>query len=239
MNRTLVLGVAAMVVVAGIAGTFLMLPSPDRERLYQFSTLDAIVGGDYSRMGTAGELLQGGDLGVGTFEHLDGEMIVINGRCYQAAADGTVREVDAGFPVSFAQVTFFDVDGTVGLDGRLSTAEVESLLLDAFPSEDAFFMVRLHGTFDNMTVRSVPVQEEPYPALADALEGQRTYGYADISGTLVGLWSPAFAAGLSSAGFHFHFISDDLAKGGHVLAFSLSDLTAEWDQTSRYAIEMG
>lgn len=239
MNRTLVLGVAAVVVLAGVAGTFLLTsPSPDRERLYQFSTLDALVQGDYRATGTAGELLQGGNFGIGTFEHLDGEMIVLDGRCYRAAADGTVREVAAATPASFAQVTFFDADGTVALDGRLTTAQVEALLRDAFPGEAAFFMVRVHGVFDNLTVRSVPPQEEPYPPLADVLEEQRVYNYAGVSGTLVGLWSPDFSAGMSSAGFHFHFLSDDLTKGGHVLAFTLTDLAAEWDETPRYAVDL-
>jgi len=239
MSRTLVLGVAAVVLLAGTAGAFLFLsPSPDRERLYQFSTLDALVQGDYRAAGSVAELLRGGDLGLGTFEHLDGEMIVLNGKCYRAAADGTVREVGADGPVSFAQVTYFDADGTVGLSGRLTTADVEALLREAFPGEGSFIMVRVHGTFDNMTVRSVPAQQVPYPPLADALEQEVRHHYAGVTGTLVGLWSPSFTAGMSSAGFHFHFISDDLTKGGHVLAFTLSDLVAEWDETPRYAVEL-
>ncbi len=44
--------------------------------------------------------------------------------------------------------------------------------------------------------------------------------------------------GLSSAEFHFHFLSSDRTKGGHVLDVNLTDLSAEWDLTSRYVVDL-
>jgi acetolactate decarboxylase len=79
----------------------------------------------------------------------------------------------------------------------------------------------------------------PYPSLADVLANQTVFHYQDISGTLVGLWGPPDAAGLSSVGFHFHFISDDRTRGGHVLDLDLSGLTARWDGTAHYEVELG
>ncbi|WHX15610.1 acetolactate decarboxylase [Streptomyces malaysiensis subsp. malaysiensis] len=32
---------------------------------------------------TIGELLRHGDFGVGTFNHLDGEMVILGGSCYR------------------------------------------------------------------------------------------------------------------------------------------------------------
>lgn len=239
MNRVLAVAVAAVVLVAGVAA-FSLLPAPsqDREQLYQMSSLNALVHGDYRGAGTVGSLLSHGGVGLGTFEGLDGEMIVIDGRCYQASADGAVREMSPSAVVSFAQVTFFDADGTVPLTGRLSTAAAEDLPLQSLPSEDAFFVITIHGTFDNMTVRSVPKQSEPYPPLSDVVANQTIFHYPGVTGTVVGLWSPAFTTGLSSAGFHFHFISDDRTVGGHVLSFDLTDLEAQWDQTLRYVVEL-
>lgn len=39
---------------------------------------------------TVQELLAQGDLDLGTFEDVDGEMIVIDGKCYRALDDGSV-----------------------------------------------------------------------------------------------------------------------------------------------------
>jgi acetolactate decarboxylase len=38
-----------------------------------------------------------------------------------------------------------------------------------------------------------------------------------VRGTLVGIWSPAFAASFAVPGYHFHFLSEDRQSGGHVL----------------------
>jgi len=64
------------------------------------------------------------------------------------------------------------------------------------------------------------------------------FDYEDVAGTIVGIWSPAAASGLSSAGFHFHFISDDRTKGGHVLDFSLQGITVVWDETGSYEADL-
>jgi acetolactate decarboxylase len=44
---------------------------------------------------------------------------------------------------------------------------------------------------------------------------------------MIGLWSPAFAASFSVPGYHFHFLSDDRQKGGHVLECRASDVGIE------------
>ena len=69
-------------------------------KIYQVSTLQALALG-YSRpVVTVQELLKHGDTGLGTFENVDGEMIILDGVCYQAKPDGsTIRtEESAGVP---------------------------------------------------------------------------------------------------------------------------------------------
>jgi acetolactate decarboxylase len=44
---------------------------------------------------------------------------------------------------------------------------------------------------------------------------------------LVGFWSPPYASGLEVAGYHFHFLTDDRAVGGHVLDCGGRDLQAQ------------
>ena len=71
-------------------------------KMYQVSTLQALMLGDTRSVVTVSELLEHGDTGLGTFEDVDGEMIVIDGACYRATEDGTVEvaEPDKGVPFS-------------------------------------------------------------------------------------------------------------------------------------------
>ncbi len=241
MNRPVQLALVAVIVTALIAtGIFVLTtPShPDRETLYQIGSLDDLVQGRFGGKGSVGEMLSHGDIGLGTFDGLDGEMIVISGKCYKALTDGTVQVIANEETTPFAQVSRFDVDGTVVLQGPLNMSAAEALIEGSLPSFTTFYVLRIDGIFDNLTVRSVPEQVLPYPPLADVLANQTVFQYQSLAGTMVGIWSPSDASGLSSAGFHFHFISTDLSKGGHVLDFVVDGLNVQWDQTVSYTVEL-
>ena len=75
-------------------------------KIYQVSTLQALALG-YSRpVVTVQELLEHGDTGLGTFENVDGEMILIDGQCYRALEDGEVVVAEPTMGVPFAVTTF-------------------------------------------------------------------------------------------------------------------------------------
>lgn len=238
MNRSVQLVIVAVVIVALLGATLLLLPPRgDRDILYQTGSLDDLVEGRLDGDATVGAVLERGDIGLGTFNALNGEMIVIDGRCYRAGADGSVVEVPSGDLTPFAQVSRFDEDGSVSVGGRMNISEVEALLDASLPSSTVFYLLRVDGTF-SVTVRSVPPQVQPYPPLEDVIANQTVFKYENVSGTLVGLWSPAGSAGLSAAGYHFHFISEDRTKGGHVLDLELRDLAVRWDSTSSYEVDL-
>lgn len=52
--------------------------------MYQVSTLQALMMGDYEGHISIRELLKKGDTGLGTFDRLHGEMILVDGICYRA-----------------------------------------------------------------------------------------------------------------------------------------------------------
>ena len=41
---------------------------------------------------------------------------------------------------------------------------------------------------------------------------------------------------MNSVGWHFHFISDDKQKGGHILELSLKEGTAQLDKTDKFTM---
>jgi acetolactate decarboxylase len=93
------------------------------------------------------------------------------------------------------------------------------------------------NTFSRLTARSVPAQPKPWPTLADAIKGQRLFPLEQISGTMVGVYSPPSAPGLSPTGWHFHFLSKDRTRGGHVLAVSIAQAQARADNIERVTVE--
>ena len=62
-------------------------------KLFQYNTLGALMAGLYDGSMTVGELLQYGDLGLGTLDSIDGELIILDGKAYQAKGSGEVPEV--------------------------------------------------------------------------------------------------------------------------------------------------
>ena len=72
--------------------------------MYQVSTLQALALGYSRAVITVDMLLQEGDTGLGTFEDVNGEMIVMDGNCYRADQNGNVSVVAPETGVPFAAV---------------------------------------------------------------------------------------------------------------------------------------
>ena len=74
--------------------------------LYQYSTIDALLAGLYDGGLTAGQLKARGDFGLGTFNTLDGEMVMLDGVVYHAKAGGSAEAVpdSAGMPFAAPQL---------------------------------------------------------------------------------------------------------------------------------------
>ncbi len=209
----------------------------NRETVYQVALLQSLTQGYYDGIIKVSELKQHGDTGIGTFEGVNGEMIVLDGKVYQALGDGSVQEADDNETVPFSNVTFFDKDLSATL---AQTADINSLkdTLTKTVSDNGrnlFYMVKISGTFQKMNVRSELKQEKPYKSLDKALAtDQREFNYENIAGTVVALYCPDYMGGLNTPGWHFHFISDDKTKGGHILDLAFESAQAEFDATQDF-----
>lgn len=81
--------------------------------VYQTSTMGALIDGVYDGDVTIGELLTHGDFGLGTFNRLDGKMLILDGVCYHVRADGSASVASTDDLTPFAAVTWFSADTTV------------------------------------------------------------------------------------------------------------------------------
>lgn len=240
MDRKVVLASVVIVVMVVAAGAWAMWPMAQEknDRIYQVGTLDGLLNGEYGGKISVSSLLAQGSMGLGTFEGLDGEMVVLDGKCYQASVDGTVMEVSGSILTPFASVTDLLVDITAPILDANNYTVLQSQLLEVLGAGTGFALIVIHGNFTHLTVRSVPGQVEPYPPLPDVVQNQTKFELNDITGTLVGFYAPSYVGTLDQAGFHLHFISDDRQSGGHVLDVTVQDVTAQLDLKTGLIVDL-
>jgi len=75
--------------------------------VYLCAPVNALVEGIYEEHIPISQIRAHGDFGLGTLDDLDGEMVMLDGRVYQIAGDGQVREVTEPATTPFACVTFY------------------------------------------------------------------------------------------------------------------------------------
>jgi len=185
--------------------------------LYQISTLQALSLGVFDGPTTFGELLKHGNFGLGTLNALDGEVIILDGKAWQARFDGQVLQVPREAQTPFAIVTRFKSERKSPLARAEYSALQTNLSREFLSTPNVIYAIKIHGLFSSLKVRSVPRQSQPYRTLGDAVKKQATWEWKNISGTLVGFRFPSFLASVNLADYHFHFVSDDKKRGGHVL----------------------
>jgi len=189
----------------------------DADRITQVSVINALMLGQYDGVMPIPEMLRYGDFGVGTLDHLDGELIVLDGQAYQVRGDGVVVGVGANRSTPFVSVTWFDADGELPCPQVGSLSDLDARLDDALGQKNNFLAIRVDGRFASITLRSVHRQEPPYRPLAEVVKSQSVWTHNDVRGTLVGVRCPGWVAGLNVPGYHWHFLSADRKVGGHVL----------------------
>lgn len=185
-------------------------------RLYLCAPVNAIVEGIYEEHIPFSEIKRHGDFGLGTFDMLDGEMVMLDGRVFQMTADGCVVEVGDDALTPFSCVTFYQPEQHAELDGEMGYDAFLRRLQAPLPSANIFYAFRIEGEFATMKVRSVP-KSECYIPLVEIAKEQPVFEWTNIRGTLAGFYTPDFMAAVSVPGMHLHFLSDDLAHGGHLL----------------------
>jgi acetolactate decarboxylase len=197
----------------------------EHHSLFQVSTTGAIVKGVFQGCTTVGDLKSHGDFGLGTYENLDGELVMLDGHCFQAGAGGVISEAEDSWQVPFATVTRFTADRAVPISGIDDLDALQKILDTLRPSENIFVGLRIDGIFDRIDLRAA-CKALPGEDLVTATSHQSEFSFETIEGTLVGFWTPTYAKALNVPGYHIHFISADRTKGGHVLGLKAQRLEA-------------
>lgn len=220
-------------VCIGLAGC----ASSSADKIYQASTIDALLAGVYDGDMPLREVRKHGDLGLGTLQHLDGELILLDGQFYQVKVDGRVYSPPLDTLTPFAAVCRFRPEQRFAiLQGDM--ARVESLIDRQAPNQNQFLAIRIDGHFRTMRTRSVPAQRRPYPPLKDVTAQQAVFDMQNVSGTVLGFRSPPYVGGVNVPGYHLHFISEDRSRGGHILGFDMVTGVVELDRLNRFEMKL-
>ena len=185
-------------------------------KLFQVGTLNSLMMGDYHGSVSVKDLLKEGNVGIGTYDGLDGEAIIVNGKAYDGRADGKVYEMNDNDTLPFSTVSHFDETVEENNISFSSIEEFKQKMEAYLPSHNFFYMIKMEGTF-NVRVRSCFKQKEPYEPLYKVACDQREFQYEDVDGYVIGVYCPNYIEGMNLPGWHIHFLSKDFSKGGHIL----------------------
>ncbi len=211
---------------------------PAADEITQVSVINALLLGQYQGTFPVQELSKLGNLGLGTFDHLDGELILLDGVVYQAKSDGTVHRCDKTMTTPFAVATPFEGEVKFTCPAVGSLEQLEAVLKSHVPPADAFVAIRIDATFESVSLRAVPRQEPPFLPLAEVVKTQSQWKREHIQGTLIGIRCPAWVTGIGIPGYHWHFLSKDLKSGGHVFDCSFTSAEVAFDRCRTWVIKL-
>lgn len=209
-------------------------------KMFQVSTLQALALGYTKSVITVEELLRHGNIGLGTFEGVDGEMIILDGHCYQATADGTAFEAPPEKGVPFCAVSSLEQSEVFEIGSIAGINDLKTLLnirIDESFALNSMHVVRIDSCFNTVMARSETGRRSRHVELKNLLENnQQDFTFNNIEGTLVCVYFPDYMDGINAPGWHLHFISKDGKKGGHVFDVSFDSATAAINKIS--AVEL-
>ncbi len=213
-----------------------------KTKMYQVSTLQALAMGHTRPVVDVAELKKHGTTGLGTFDGVDGEMIMLDGKCYRAIENGSVSEAGDDMGVSFASVsnfvgersfTFTDIHDIGTLKAQLNNKIEEEFGLNSM------HMVRIDGEFEVIDARSESPTYSIHVSLKDMLsKTQKSFVFDNVKGVLICVYYPDYMDGINAPGWHLHFISDDKTMGGHVFEIKMKSGIAKMDKINNIELQL-
>lgn len=194
--------------------------NPNNSQLFQVSTFSSLLSGIYDGDINYSEIKKNGNFGVGTFNSIDGEMTAVDNKFYRSDNEGKLSSVKNKTFSPFAEVIKFKPSQSFDINDIENYQNLSQMIESHLPNSNIPYAIRIDGTFKSVLARSLIKQAKPYkPLKADEMQSQ--YTLINSKGTLVGFWFPKEWGNIGVPGAHFHFISADKTRGGHVIDLNL------------------
>ncbi|RUT72204.1 acetolactate decarboxylase [Flavobacterium cupreum] len=207
--------------------------------IFHYSVMDALRNGVYKGDITVKTLKSKGNFGIGTYNFLDGEMIVLDGIFYRVPSTGKVTKAEMEREVPFTCLAVFSSDQEYEINGIETIEALQEEVQKRLPSSNKPYALRIECAFDSIVVGGAEkVQEKDTTGLAELMKTRPLYKKGHISGTMVGFYTPPSFSAIDLSPFHFHFISADKTFGGHFISgvLSAAKIKISIDEKSGYEI---
>ncbi len=191
-------------------------PTPVRW-VAQVGTYDYLVQPDYDGLAPLRSVVGDSTIGLGTFDRLDGELVMIGGTVYRVGTDGLPRRASLSRSTPWFEGVRFTPQASMRLDEGTECSALVPLIDQLAKTSGGMVAVRLIGTFTTLTARSVPAQTQPYPPLAEVVAEQTVFPLQDVTATLVGFRTGSDLLGIGAPGLHLHGLTKARDAGGHIL----------------------
>lgn len=208
------------------------------DAIYQIATWKGVNAGLFQGVASCADVLKRGDFGIGVFEALDGECIILDGHAYRVGSNGELQTASATNRLCFAMVKLFDANQSGIRAEPLSFSELLELFDSMLQTKNLPLAIKVDGDFSNVTLAGVAKQAEPYPPFSQALESQTTQTLKNVTGTLVGFRMPSYFGEASPTGYRLYFLKRDRTVGGRVLDLRVRNMRFDFDYSHRLHTEL-
>jgi len=205
-----------------------MISAQGGKVITQASTVNAVLKGMYDGTITFGDLKQYGDFGIGYFDKMGGEALALDGIFYRIKSDGLTEVIKDSDKTPFFTITSFTANTDNFTNRKFDYDGLKEYLLNMMPRKKSFYAIKATGVFDNIEARTFLRQAKPYPGIDQVIDTQTEIKYTNTEGTLIGFYTPEYLEGIGVPGFHFHYISLDKSRGGHVRSLNVNKITIEF-----------
>lgn len=206
--------------------------------IWQLAPAELLIKGGYDGILSVAEVQRHGDLGLAGADRLDGEMVLVDGQFYQFLASGQVVQPPSTMRLPFAEVTAWTGGRPVPVPPGLMYNDSSMPAIDSLLDLNAFYAVRMEGTWDTLVVRTFRQQSKPYFPLDSAVHHQAVDTLVNARGVMVGFRQPFYAKPMSLPNYHLHFVTADRTRGGHVLGFRARDANAQVSERAEFTVHM-
>jgi acetolactate decarboxylase len=208
--------------------------------VWQSQPFIALANGNFRGTVTVDQAKRRGNLGIGALDRLDGEILVLDGVLYRFLASGGVDRPAGDTRMAFAMMAQFEPGKPIELPRGTTLKDLHCFLDPLLPTLNAYYALRIQGTFSAVKTRTFPIQagEPPFKPVCKLDPPPPTFEFSQIEGTMVGFRPPSYAADVSGPPYHLHFLAGDRRGGGHVLDLAVERATVMFDRIDGLELDL-
>ncbi|OWW25937.1 acetolactate decarboxylase [Zobellia sp. OII3] len=206
--------------------------------IHQYAPTVALLNSIYEGDITPRQMVQQGNIGIGTVNHLAGELVAVDGVVYTIDAEGGIKEAPEDLESPNMTMINFQPKKTVTVENITSYEELNKELQKYSTSKNSFYAYRIKGEFEYLKMASAHKVENEDVSLFEYLDTRVMYTRENIKGTLVGLFTPDYLGNIVIPGMHFHFLSEDIKLGGHLEDIKFDRLQVEIQEVNQVNLQL-